>query len=819
MSKETVFVLTTSNESQSRLNNRFIESLELPFCVITLCDDSGSKTLGSGGAFFHVLQTLYKQYQKIVIINSGGYSKRIMNYSLRGKIFARLKQNGEEKTLLESILESAQRLSRCFDSGVLVCCSDILVQAHQVDADFTNNIGFCVPADLQTASRHGVMFADENGSLECFLHKQSPQKLVEASGGAHSVLLDTGMAFVNKATADKLYAYACQSDIVRKLKDTGNQLCLYADVIALFSRHKDKAQYLQSCADKNLYALKDRLYDVLAQARMQVCNLNEHFIHFGTMRETIQNIHYLNEKNNIFHSFVSAESTIADSAVLDNVSLGGSCTVGENCLVSDVVLNNVSIPANTSVCGIKLQDGSFVCIVTSVFENPKDSQNGKELWELPRFYKGFSFDKSYELFLSAAAEKAISIHDCLEQADYDFPVLLSKFIQTQSEQNQSGKYLNYRKQILSRHFDTLPKYDFSQFMSERIEVHLPVRVNLAGTWTDAMPYCIDNGGKMVNMAVYCDEELPICVHAARIDRPAIEFINGTKKETFKPGIQNELSDFNLFYSVLAALGLKEVNQCEGGFCLSVQVKGLDNGSGLGISSIVMAGCFMALSALFGIVLTKEQISDYVFAAEQLMGTGGGWQDQIGVLYPGIKISVSAPGIVQRVTVEPLQPKENITHLIQQKSVLIPTGIEHFGKSIVGDVMERYLRADTECLQAFDSIRLLNDALAEAIRLDDAQKYCACINKHADLLMHISHCTYTEHTESIAKALQPYVQALSICGAGGGGYFYAVLKEEYTVDAFKKKFKQLFENIQSDVKKVSLYQSEANIRNNCAEEIH
>ncbi|MBQ3431843.1 MAG: hypothetical protein IJG23_03570 [Clostridia bacterium] len=817
--KDTLFVITTSNTFQNEMNAGLLEQMHLPYHIITLCDNENGESIGSGGAFFNVLQSYYEKYKKIILINSGGYSKRVINYSVRGKIFARLKQNGEEKTLLTSILETAQKLSENFDKGILVCCSDILVQAKDIKMEFSENIGFCVPADLNTASRHGVMFADEKGHLKYYLHKQSPQALQEVAGGADSVLLDTGMAYFNKITADILYSYACQTDIVRVLKENGNQLCLYADVISLFSQHKDKALYLQNCEDRNLQALTARLYDLLVSARMQVCNLNERFIHFGTIRETIHNIHNLNHTNNVFHSFVSGESKIANSAVLDNVSLEGNCTVGENCLMSDVVLNNVCIPANTSVCGIKLRDGSFVCIVTSIFENPKDMQNGKELWEFPRFYKEFSFDKSYERFLGGVSEDAISIHSCLNQADYGFPVLLSKYIQTQIEQQRSGEYLNYRKEILAHHFETIEKYDFSRYAHEHVEVRLPVRINLAGTWTDAMPYCIDHGGKMVNMAVYCDEELPIRVCAEKIDLPVIEFVSGNAKEIFKPGIQNELSDFNLFYSVLAALGIQEVGQCESGFRLSVRIHGLDHGSGLGVSSIVMTGCFMALGALFGIVLTKEQISDYVFATEQLMGTGGGWQDQIGVLYPGIKLSVSAPGIVQRVTAEPLQPKENITHLIQQKSVLIPTGIEHFGKSIVGDVMERYLRADKECLQAFDSIRLLNDALAEAIRFDDAQKYCTCINKHADLLMHISHRTYTEHTEAIAKALQPYVQALTICGAGGGGYFYAVLKEEYTVDAFKKQFKQLFENIQSDVKQVALYQSEAYIRSDCAEEIH
>ena len=33
------------------------------------------------------------------------------------------------------------------------------------------------------------------------------------------------------------------------------------------------------------------------------------------------------------------------------------------------------------------------------------------------------------------------------------------------------------------------------------EVSLPLRINWCGTWTDTPPYCLDNGGKVVNASV------------------------------------------------------------------------------------------------------------------------------------------------------------------------------------------------------------------------------------------------------------------------------------------------------------------------------
>ena len=38
-------------------------------------------------------------------------------------------------------------------------------------------------------------------------------------------------------------------------------------------------------------------------------------------------------------------------------------------------------------------------------------------------------------------------------------------------------------------------------MTERIEVVVPVRVDLAGGWTDVQPYTGDYGGEVVNFAI------------------------------------------------------------------------------------------------------------------------------------------------------------------------------------------------------------------------------------------------------------------------------------------------------------------------------
>ncbi|MBR0414284.1 MAG: hypothetical protein IJI67_04350 [Clostridia bacterium] len=816
MKKDVLIVLTTSNPEQNALDNHFLPKLQLPCRVTTVCDNECKNSIGSGGAVLQVLQRYYELYDKIIIINSGGYSKRVINYSLRGKGFARLHRGGEETTLLECIAANAYRLSRQFEKGVIVCCSDILAECADAPIDFYESVGFCVEADVQTGSRHGVMFADTAGYLKDYLHKKPPQQLLKMAGGTDAVLLDTGMVYFNKETADILYRFSNETDMVAYLKSSGEQFCLYEDVVSLFSLNCNKEQYLSNGEKSSLSGYKARLFDLLGAQRMKVCSLKEDFIHFGTMRETLANIHRLSGHHHIFHSLVSEDCRVAPSAVLDNVQLSGTCAVGENCLVSDVQLADVTIPADTSVCGLKLKDGSFVCLVTSVFENPKDIIAGQETWNLPRFYKAESFEESYRCFAEEKGGEKLSIQACLEQADYDFCLRLFEYLDTHLEQQRFGKYLEYRERIVAQHFKTLPQFDFSQITTSRVQVSLPIRVNLAGTWSDAMPYCIDHGGNMLNMALSCEGTLPIQVIAQKQEEAVITFERGGKTERFAPGAHNELSDFHLFYAVLKTLGIESARDCGSGFRLSVQVSDLDRGSGLGVSSIVLAGCFIALDRLFGLGLSREQIVAFVFTAEQVMGTGGGWQDQIGALYPGLKLSASAPGIEQNIQVSPVPVSQNIRRLIDCRSVLIPTGIEHFGKSIVGDVMQRYLSGNEECLPGFESIQRLNASFLEAVRADDTEAFCACVNRHAAVLKTISGEIYTAQVEAMAKALAPYTEALSICGAGGGGYFYAVLKEQISPQAFKEKWKEFFPSLRSAPKQLSLFLGDCEIEESLEE---
>ena len=87
----------------------------------------------------------------------------------------------------------------------------------------------------------------------------------------------------------------------------------------------------------------------------------------------------------------------------------------------------------------------------------------------------------------------------------------------------------------------------------------------------------------------------------------------------------------------------------GGLYLSTRVINIPRGSGLGTSSILAGACVKALFEITGRPVREEELFDRVLCMEQLMSTGGGWQDQVGGLAPGIKMITSQAGVKQQIT--------------------------------------------------------------------------------------------------------------------------------------------------------------------------
>jgi fucokinase len=131
--------------------------------------------------------------------------------------------------------------------------------------------------------------------------------------------------------------------------------------------------------------------------------------------------------------------------------------------------------------------------------------------------------------------------------------------------------------------------------------------------------------------------------------------------------------FRLVKSALLVTGLVHENIL---VSMGLQIKTWANvprGSGLGTSSILAAAVVKGLLQITDGDESNENVARLVLVLEQLMGTGGGWQDQVGGLYPGIKFTTSFPGVPLRLQVIPLLASPQLILELQQRLLVVFTG--------------------------------------------------------------------------------------------------------------------------------------------------
>ena len=812
---ESVF-LTVGTKKQKQLCEKFVAGFKTEYNlnIFVVADDEMGNRIGSGGAMLNILGAAYTPESKILIINSGGYSKRSVNYALKGKAFANIEYNGEIVFLSELLIINAKRLFDSFESGVVVCCSDILVDTSDVKIDFDNNIGFCVRADYETGSRHGVMFRDSENLLKEYPHKCDVEQLkqISAEYNEDGVLIDTGLIFFNNEVCLALKNAVLEQDIIRKLTENQTEINLYSEIVSLFAENIDKKEYPDSELQNDVHGeIKNTLYNILSEYTLRVYVLeNSRFIHFGSLAESLTNILLLSEKkdsNLKLYSYTDALSVIGKNTALDNVVLRNGCVIGADCTVSDITLDGVEIGDAKAVCGVKLCDGNYVSVICDINENPKMKIDSTEIWDIPRFYKGKSFTESFNKFIEQTDEEKYSLQYCMENADYDYVFNRIKYMKDRATYNANPQYLGMREKIIKHYSESRKCLTDITYKTEKVELSFPVRVNFSGTWTDAMPYCIENGGQVVNMAVTVDGEKPIKVTAEKLPYKKIEFCSDDEITEFsfaKADNEDDLSAFNLHKAVLEISGITENTRFDHGFRLTTKVSGIDKGSGLGTSSILLGGCIRALGRLFGTEYSDSEIINMVFVAEQIMKTGGGWQDQVGGMLPSLKVTTTTPGVDQTPDIQYVALTETFRKFFAEKLVLIPTGQRHFGRFIVNDVVNRYLENDADAADGYCEIRELNVQLLESIKNDDTHGFISCLNRHYDILKKISPMVSDENIEKLAHGcLENVADAVSVCGAGGGGYLLAIMKDGVTLHDLREYIKCEFPAIASDVKKADV----------------
>lgn len=929
-------ILTASNEQQAEGFRKQLEERKsfLPkHTKFVAIPDRDGQRVGSGGATLEVLKYLHSQEEsfeklRVLVIHSGGDSKRVPQYSALGKLFSPVPHklpNGRNSTLFDEFMICMSSVPSRIREGMVLLSGDVLLLFNPLQIDY-NNVGAAAISfkeHVETGKNHGVYLNGENGNVKCCLQKKSVEvlKSVGAVNDSNCVDIDTGALIFSTEMMESLYSLIAAPEDYDRHVNAKTRLSLYADFLyplaedsTLEDFYKEKPEG-EFCPE--LTAARERVWNVLRPYRMKLLRLAPaKFIHFGTTREILGLMNGgVDEYKDLgwsrivgssikgdtagYNSVLSSRSTIGEGCYLEVSYVHRNSKIGDHCVLSYIEVSDREIPDNVVLHGLKQRDGSFVVRIFGIGDNPKENKlfgkdldeleqklgvrlwenSAHSLWEANLYAEADNIqdgvDAALNLYRIVNDEPAADIEQwrnaekkslCsgFNAADPDAIIAWNRRMEDLVAMDEITKAIRHKvpaRKLQKRTTLTkiqrewlkkrLDKSDFSERMrlhyylgvvledeneiqecfhiiqaemleatikslsynenarivTDRHTVNLPLRVNWGGGWSDTPPYCNENGGTVLNVAILLNGKKPVEVTLERIDELKIVFdsrdmdVHG-EFDTIEPlqATGDPFDPFALQKACLLACGiipqkgykLEDIlRRLGGGFVMHSEVTDVPKGSGLGTSSILSAACVKAVFEFTGIEFTEEDLYAHVLAMEQIMSTGGGWQDQVGGATSGLKYISSMPGLKQEIKVTHVELPESARKELNERFVLIYTGQRRLARNLLRDVVGRYVGNEPDSLFALEEIQKTAALMRFELERGNVDGFAKLLDYHWELSKKVDAGSSNTLIEQIFSSIEELIDGRLVCGAGGGGFLQVILKKGITREDVENRLNEVF----------------------------
>ena len=419
-------ILTASNEAQAtayrnQIENRLEKGLLPEETTYAVLPDPEGKRVGSGGATFQVMRYIADQEperenpfknRRILVIHSGGDSKRVPQYSAIGKLFSPVPRelpDGRSSTLFDEFIVGMSGVPSRIQEGMLVLSGDVLLLFNplQIDAQFDGAAAISIKEPVATGKNHGVFLNDGHDYVKCFLHKQTEERLREmgAVNKAGNVDLDTGAVLFGSALLQALFRLISTEGKVdeKKFRQFCNEearISFYGDFLYPLANDSTLEDFYKEAAEgqlnEALHECRTQIWNAIHHFSMKLlCLSPAEFIHFGTTRELrslvtkdVQDYEFLDWKMQVnsavqkegfaaHNAYVGSRAKIGKEAYLENCYILGNSEVGDGTVLSHVRIMDRKIPEQIVMHGIELTGGKKVIRIYGVPDNPKGKYPGE----------------------------------------------------------------------------------------------------------------------------------------------------------------------------------------------------------------------------------------------------------------------------------------------------------------------------------------------------------------------------------------------------------------------------------------------------------
>lgn len=817
-----VVILTAASEAQARWYESEIrraqQDARLPCDVeFVVVPDPSARRVGSGGATLWALRALGQVREdwwaghRVLMIHCGGDARRIPQYSHIGKLFAAVPVPelwGDQTVLLDEFLALSTAWAEQMHCGLLVASGDVILlfDARQANWAGCGVTGIAMRQPLEISLHHGIYLAGDDGAVRGFLQKPSVTE-ARAAGAVlpgDAAALDTGLLRFAPALAAGLSTFAVRLEGA----DLDSPLDLYDEMIRMLLGSYEAHEHGR---------LRCGLASFLRNARFNCSLVDGEFRHFGTTSQFSRFLTAGAPGALLVDSVLSSGAELAAGSIAIECRLDVPVKAGRGAILHGLehVIKPLTVPDETVVheLPVKLPDGTagFVRRTYGTADDPKAPLSsatwlGRPILEslaaagldADTVWAGIPFEQrclwNARLFPLNSVDhtmdaRRLSLCESTEWAD------LEALARARAE--RSGFASIARAVEVGGSEDCWPPSG-CRWERTRVSISAPVRVDLAGGWTDTPPFCQDCGGAVLNIAVDWLAGPPIRVHLQRLEQPLIRCVSEETGDVVEYRVAEDVpaapapgSVFALTISALRLAGIIGRGRALGaaltdlGGGLEVRTStDVPHGSGLGTSSILAAALLQALAEMLAAPIDQQALIRAVLRLEQQMTTGGGWQDQAGGLFPGAKLLTSYPGLRQSVKVELLP--ESVLQTFSERFVLYDTGLRRIAKNLVRHVVGRYLAKEPEALAALDRIKETAIEMSQALRAGDWESVGYLMDRGWELNQLLDPHTSNEYIHSLVEMVRPLVLGAKLAGAGGGGFLLLLARGPEEANALRER---------------------------------
>jgi len=342
-----------------------------------------------------------------------------------------------------------------------------------------------------------------------------------------------------------------------------------------------------------------------------------------------------------------------------------------------------------------------------------------------------------------------------------------------------------------------------------VNVRAAARIDFGGGWTDTPPYSLEHGGTVFNAAITLRNEYPIMAEATLLDEPLLLLESADIDAGISPKVAAEVLDyarpadpFSLHKAALVFRGIvpgdtsPEADIADvlrnRGYGLHLRTSTcIPRGSGLGTSSIVAGVVLRSLTDVLGQTLSEAELFDHVLCLEQMITTGGGWQDQIGGLAGGIKLIRTQPGLPQVADVQQVALTPSLCKALDTRLRLVYTGQRRLAKDLLRRMMRRYMSRDPDLLSMLQEIARLALAMRDALADEDLDGLGRLLAEHWRINVRMDPGCTNPFIDDLLAFCAPFSVGAKLAGAGGGGFAIVVAEDGDAAVALEKSLEQRF----------------------------